>query len=377
MGQKRSGCAAARAALTMLLGLLCLPVPAQADQDSFERAFAVPGHGTLRLAVPAMWQTTLSGSSEGGSPTIEFAPISGGGFLVLVTPMGGVLTKELRDDPVANRRLVEAWGAEHLERAEEKELTPFPVDGAEARGHAVQLTDPSPEPGEFRVVTFGMVTIGDLRVGFTILTQSADHPAIEQALAMIRGARHTGGSPHSPPEPHAKEPAPPGSMEVPPDFPAAGMEPSVTALRKLTFPGRTWSLIVDLPGFEFTRRQTRDDGKGIMVVGENPQTHVLIEIFIKEAVREGDQLACRKYYWKKLRRKGGEKSDVRLSEREGMALVEYLIEEARGFRVNQKNVNAYLSHDGTWIGVYLSKLGFRESEWSLFDEVLQSIRIAE
>ena len=74
-------------------------------------------------------------------------------------------------------------------------------------------------------------------------------------------------------------------MEVPPDFPAAGMEPSVTALRKLTFPGRTWSLIVDLPGFEFTRRETRDDGKGVMVVGENPQTHILISIFIEEAVR--------------------------------------------------------------------------------------------
>ena len=369
--------AAPRAALTMLLGFLCLPVPARADQDSFERAFAVPGHGTLRLAVPAMWQPTLSDKSQGGPPTIQFAPISGGSFLVLVTPMGGVLTEELRDDPGVNRRMVEAWGAEHLEHAEEKEITPFPVDGVEARGHAAQLTDSSPGPGEFRVVTFGVVTTGDLRVGFTVLTQSADHPVIDQTLAMIRGARHTGGAPHSPPEPHSKEPAPPGSMETPPDPSAAAMEPSGTALRRLTFPGRDWSLIVDLPGFEFTRRQTRDDGKEIMVFGENPQTHVLISIFIKEAAREGDQFACRKYYWKKVRRKGAKKSGVRLSEREGMALVEYLIEEARGFRVNQKNVNAYLSHDGMWIRVYLSKVGFRESEWVLFDEVLQSIRIAE
>ena len=380
MRLKSSRCAV-RAAITMLLGLLCLPVCARGQQDSLERAFAVPGHGTLRLEVPAMWQTTLSDTPEGGPPTIQFAPISGGGFLVLVTPMGLAPAEESRHDPAANRQVVEEWGAENLEGAVEEDLPIFPIEGPQASGYGARLTDSNPGPDEFLMVTFGAVTTGGLRVVFTILTHSADHPAIEQGLAMIRGARHTGRM--SAPQP-ATEPWHPGPLAPPGGSEAMSPEPSgapavspTEALRRLTFPGRDWSLIVDMPGFEFTRKQTLDDGKGIMAFGENSQTRVLIRLLIEEAAREGDQLACRKYYWKKVRRKGAKKSDVRLSEREGIALVEYLIEEARGFRVNQKNVNAYLSHDGMWIDVHLSKVGYKESEWGLFEEVLRSIRIAE
>jgi len=372
---------AARTAITMMLGLLSLPGYARGEQDSLERAFAVPGHGTLRLEVPAMWQTTLSDTGKGGPPTIQFAPISGGGFLLLVTPMGLAPTEGSRQDPEANRRLVEEWGAENLERAVEEDLPIFPIEGPQASGYGAKLTDSDPGPDEYLMVTFGAVAAGDLRVVFTILTHRADDPAIERGLAMIRGARQTGGmpAPQRVTEPGHPGPvaAPGGSNAKSPEPPEAPGASPAESLRRLTFPGRAWSLVVDLPSFEFTRKQTRDDGRGIMVFGENSESNVLISIFIEEAAREGDHLACRKYYWKKLRRKGAKKSGMRLSERDGIALVEYLIEEASGFRVNHKNVNAYLSHDGLWIDVHLSKVAYEESEWGLFEEVLRSIRIAE
>ena len=275
---------------SMLSGLLGLCGIASAGVDSLERAFAVPGHGTLRLEVPAMWQTTLSDTPEGGPPTIQFAAISGGGFLVLVTPMGLASAEESRHDPAANRQVVEEWGAENLEGAVEEHLPIFPIEGPQASGYGARLTDSNSGPDEFHMVTFGAVTTGGLRVVFTILTHSADHPAIERGLAMIRGARHTGrmSAPQPATEPwHPGPLAPPGGSEAMSPEPSGAPAASPTeALRRLTFPGRDWSLIVDMPGFEFTRKQTLDDGKGIMAFGENSQTRVLIRLLIEEAARE-------------------------------------------------------------------------------------------
>ncbi len=150
----------------------------------------------------------------------------------------------------------------------------------------------------------------------------------------------------------------------------AGAEP-----RSLTLPGRSWSLVVDLPGFEFSRRETSDDGSRITVAGENPQTHLAITIVIEETRRASDARACRARIWKRARRQGPPKSGVRMSERGDMALVEYLIEEWRGLRVDHKNVRACLAHDGTCIEVHLAKPGFSPGEETLFEAVIGTVRV--
>jgi len=142
---------------------------------------------------------------------------------------------------------------------------------------------------------------------------------------------------------------------------------------RLTFPGRSWSLVLDLPGFALKpQERTRD---GIMIEGENPRTHLIVSVFLEDAARTGDAAACRKHYWKKVRKSPLTMTEVALSERSGMALVEYLIPEFQGLPVRQKNVNAYLSHDGVWIDIHLSKVLATRSDQTLFDAVLRSVLI--
>jgi len=142
---------------------------------------------------------------------------------------------------------------------------------------------------------------------------------------------------------------------------------------RLTFPGRPWSLVLDLPGFALKpQEKTRD---GIMIEGENARSHLVVSIFLEDAARTGDAIACRKYYWKKVRKSPLTMDEVALFERDGMALVEYLIPEFQGLPVQQKNVNAYLSHDGVWIDIHLSKVLATRSDQALFDAVLRSVRI--
>ena len=144
------------------------------------------------------------------------------------------------------------------------------------------------------------------------------------------------------------------------------------SLRKITFPGKSWALALDLPGFEFSRRDSRSDGKGISVFGSDDARGMVVTVFIEHAAGPGDARACRDYYLSKGQGGHLHRREVKLSERPGMALVEYY-----GPRVgiaeidNQKHVNAYLSHDGLWIDVHLSKMSYGPQDQERFNRILQ------
>jgi len=55
---------------------------------STPQQFALPGHGTLLLNVPAGWQSNEK-QLQGGSPAIQFGPSSGASFAVLITAVLG------------------------------------------------------------------------------------------------------------------------------------------------------------------------------------------------------------------------------------------------------------------------------------------------
>jgi hypothetical protein len=144
---------------------------------------------------------------------------------------------------------------------------------------------------------------------------------------------------------------------------------------KLTYPGRAWSLIVHLPGFDMQPVGRTMDG--VMVEGTNEKSGLVISVSLEKAPRRGDAVACRKYYWKKTRKSPMPKTNVVLTERGTMAVVEYLIPSFMELPINQKNFNAYMSHDGVWIDVHLSKVDFRPADAALFEAVLRSVRIAK
>ncbi len=161
-------------------------------------------------------------------------------------------------------------------------------------------------------------------------------------------------------------------------LPAAGPPASgESTLRKLTYPGRKWSLVIDLPGFEFEGRAARDDLTGVRVFGENKKTGVLLSIYLERAERKGDAEVCRAFYWGKAKRTTPRPKDVRFTERKDLALVEYTTSRLQGVEVRQENVSAYMSHDGVWIEIRLSKDDRRAIDRVVFDKVLDSVRIVE
>jgi hypothetical protein len=262
------------------------------------RTYRVPGRGTVVLDLPSGWRDSVRQPPQGLPPTIEFAPASGSDFSVLITILwkqsGGATT------PEEIRKVVEASGTEALSGSVEKELKLQPLDGAEFAGLYYSLTDRTikegkRKEGEWRCMAQGSGSLGDLALTFTILTHSADAPERSLALAMLKGARRG----------EATEPAPP----------AAG-----SSLRKLTYPGKPWSLVMDLPGFQFDQRESSRDGTGLMVMGSNRETGLIISVYMEKAAKEGDAV----------------------------------------------------SHDGVWVDVHLSKAKFDPDQWPLFEAVMDS-----
>ncbi len=159
--------------------------------------------------------------------------------------------------------------------------------------------------------------------------------------------------------------------------PAAAARRATPKVFTLHYPGKAWSLVVDLRVIDLERPVKRPDGTGIRVHGRKRHADLTVSVFIDRAEREGDALVCRKHYWKLAKKSPLPKSDVVLSERDGMALVEYAIPEYQGVALQQKNLNAYMVRDDVWIVVQISKGGYGPQDDPLFEKVLRSVRFRE
>ena len=334
--------------------LLLLSSLALAAEATSVRSYPLPAHGTLELTVPSSWKESVSRPPGDLPPTIEFSPASGGDFDVQITPIWGPTADPDLGRPEAIRALVDEVGSRLLDQAVETEIILKEIKGPRAEGYVFMLTDRAPAEEEWKYMTVGAVGVEGLLLSFTILSNSPDSGERDQALRMIEQSRHAAAA--------SSEPAP---------APAA----APSTLRKLTYPGKSWSLVLDLPGFEFQERATRPDMTGIEATGENNSTGVLISANLEKAARAGDAKATRAYYWSRVKKTRPSPKKVVFSERGEMAILEYIEPGSDGKKAHIKHVTVFLSREDTWIVVSVSKVDYRPEDAPAFEVVLQSIRI--
>lgn len=108
----------------------------------------------------------------------------------------------------------------------------------------------------------------------------------------------------------------------------------------LTLPGLTWALEIEAPGFEVQEKELAPEGKAARFDAENDQTDTRLSAFLEKAPTRGSALECRQHYWSRARQSPFKKDQIKMSETNSMALVEYIVREHLGRKVNQKNFNA-------------------------------------
>ena len=169
-----------------LAGLvLCLATAATAlAAEGEKKAFALPDNSKLELAIPAGWK------DEPKEKSIAFTPREGAPFQVVVTPVARQKPGASADTAIKMRHSVQQGADKVKPSAIEQYLAVEQLTGAPGPGYYFSATDREPKPNEFKHLTQGMLLVGDVVVGFSILTNDAQEKVRDQALAMLKSASH-------------------------------------------------------------------------------------------------------------------------------------------------------------------------------------------
>lgn len=152
--------------------------------DGEKKAFALPDNSKLELPIPAGWK------DEPKEKSIALSPREGAPFQVVVTPVARQKPGASADTAIKMRLSVQQGADKVKPGATEQYLPVEQLTGAPGPGYYFSATDREPKPGEFKYLTQGMLLVGDVVVGFSILTNDAQEKVRDQALAMLKSASH-------------------------------------------------------------------------------------------------------------------------------------------------------------------------------------------
>jgi hypothetical protein len=145
---------------------------------------------------------------------------------------------------------------------------------------------------------------------------------------------------------------------------------------KVSIPGKSWSVKIMLPSdFTIEGPDVSPDGDRVKLAGSDEATRLQFSLFLEKAATEGDARAAREFYWNRLQASPLKMEEVQLSEKDGAALLSYIVKRAGNRNIDWKSMHLFLSHDGYWLDVHLSKILFQPADQAYFDQILDSIDI--
>lgn len=145
----------------------------------------------------------------------------------------------------------------------------------------------------------------------------------------------------------------------------------------VSFPGKPWGVAIDAPGFVVQTEERKPDGREYLLAHDE-KTGIVLSVTLEKSAKGADAKTCPDYLQKRLQ--GLSQlglTDVKTSEVHSMAVIEYLIPQAGGVPVQQKNLVACAAKDDVYVDIHLSKVKFQPSDESLFTDVLTATQLVD
>ncbi|MGD1146467.1 MAG: hypothetical protein ABR961_00780 [Thermoanaerobaculaceae bacterium] len=148
----------------------------------------VSGVCTLRFALPEGWKAETHTPAP-GAVQIRLVPKAGPPAEVLISGFAPKEDSSLKSTGDI-RKSAKAMGEAMLSGAVEKKIELQKVGGTDGSGFFYILTDKRPElpAGEFRVTTQGVMAVGPLRLGVTVLANEKNSAAAAMTFSLLRTA---------------------------------------------------------------------------------------------------------------------------------------------------------------------------------------------
>lgn len=140
-------------------------------------------------------------------------------------------------------------------------------------------------------------------------------------------------------------------------------------------PSEDWSLEIDLEGFKIEKEGLSPDESVFQLAASSPKEKISLSLFIEKANSKGDKIECRDFYWNKAKKSPLAKENIKQYETDNSAVIEHDTKEFNGQTVDFHSMNAYLTQNGYWIDVHISKIGYTKKDQKTFEKLLESITI--
>lgn len=141
-----------------------------------------------------------------------------------------------------------------------------------------------------------------------------------------------------------------------------------------SLPKLDWALEITVPGLVLKQKDVAANERRARFMGEDIKTGIVISAFLEEFPKPMTTEECRSLYWEKARKSPIRKDKMSKSTFGEMAVVEYVVKEHEGMKIDQKHLNAYLAKGKFCIDIHLSKVLFKEGEKKLFEAILKNIK---
>jgi hypothetical protein len=334
-------------------------------------AFQVPGHGALVVTLPQGWNVeTLPGDAP--APLTFKLTVPGGAFVALLSPFWNPGEPEDESARVDNAQLfadMARRGA--LAGAVEKEIPLEELVGAAVHGFWFSATDRSlagkePVAGEWRHLLQGVAAVGPIVFAFTLL-DNGPGPQRDQFLAAVRGATHA----NLPGDGAEGEATDGGDGDEEDAGPVA--DPASTVPLAVEIPGKSWTVLVDLPGFRMFRPRPVG-GAGAVVVGHDPDRGIVASVVIRSSEGSRDAAACREADLARIAAAHANLSELRRSQAGPAARALYVMPDVGGKPIPQLHGHAWLQRDGVCVNVHVSKAAPEPEDAAALERILGTIR---
>ncbi len=157
--------------------------------------------------------------------------------------------------------------------------------------------------------------------------------------------------------------------------------PSANALQ-IAYPGKTWAVIINSPGFTVEENVMKLGGRQYLLAN-NKKTGMMLAINMQQEARTVVADTCSVYLRRRIQGMDNQRlKDVRYStagsmSTGSMAVVEYLAPVAKGSPADQKNLIACAAKEDVYVDIHLSKSQYTAADRQLFASIVEGIRIAD
>jgi tetratricopeptide (TPR) repeat protein len=146
----------------------------------------------------------------------------------------------------------------------------------------------------------------------------------------------------------------------------------------ISYPGKTWAIEIDSPGFVVEASERRADGREYFVAND-PATGLVLSAMLEKGNGPADSKTCPDYLRNRVKSlpPDATTTDIRSSQIGEIDVIEYLIPVFQKVPLHQKNLVACLTNEDVYVDIHLSKTQFHDSDQSLFTDVLKKTHIAD